>query len=75
MQSIFRASELYSAASEACGCVDPACGLIMIPRCHQNAGCRVKFFKMTRTLDINCVVCDALVARITDIDGSVPVQS
>ena len=65
-KSVLRAAELYDLACESCGCNDPNCGLTLGPKCHPKAGTRVKFFKMTRTLDVTCAECDRLVARLSE---------
>ena len=64
-----KASELYKLACEACGCDDPNCGLILAPKCHPKAATQVKFYKLTRTLNIHCAECDTLVARLSELGG------
>ena len=68
-KSVLRAAELYDLACESCGCNNPNCGLTLGPKCHPKAGTRVKFFKMTRTLDVTCAECDRLVARLSELGG------
>jgi len=68
-KSIMKAADLYGLACEMCGCSDPNCGLHLTPKCHPKSGTRVKFFKIPRTLEICCLKCDALVARLTDLGG------